>query len=336
MAKARTSRKLTSPGLFLFRMIVFLVLAGLILLVLQKQVQVAFWANPALNGLIFLVLFLGIVFAFAQVGRLFREIRWVNSRIAPDESRPAPPPPVLLAPMAALLGDRIGRGGISTLTLRSVLDSTGGRLDESRDLARYLTGLLVFLGLLGTFWGLIETVTSIGTVIEKLPSGGENNALFDELKRSLAAPLGGMGIAFSSSLFGLAGSLTLGFLDLQAGQAQSRFFYEVEEWLSAEVQDQPGGGGADVRQALDGISRAVNEAGTGRNAAQSMQSLAEGIHAMVQHMRNEQQMIRNWVEAQSAQQGEIKRVLEKLARDMPPRDMPAPDTKAEKTEKKAE
>jgi hypothetical protein len=319
MAKTRGSRTLSSPGLFLFRMIVFLVLAGLIVLVIQNQVMVAFWANPALNGLILLVLLLGIVFAFAQVGRLFREIRWVNSRINPDETKAPPQEPILLAPMAALIGNRTERSGISTMTLRSVLDSIGGRLDESRDLARYLTGLLVFLGLLGTFWGLIETVSSIGTVIEKLPSAGDNNALFDELKRNLAAPLGGMGIAFSSSLFGLAGSLTLGFLDLQAGQAQSRFFYEVEEWLSTIVQDQPlaAGAPADLRQALDGISRAVSEAGAGRNAGQSIASLAEGIQAMVQHMRNEQQMIRTWVEAQAAQQADLKRLLEKLARDAP-------------------
>jgi hypothetical protein len=328
MAKQRNSQKLTSPGLFLFRMIVFLALGGLILLVLKKQIEIAFWANPALNGLIFLVLFLGIVFAFAQVARLFREIRWVNSRIEPDETRPAPPEPLLLAPMAALLSDRAVKTGISVLTLRSVLDSIGGRLDESRDLARYLTGLLVFLGLLGTFWGLIETVSSIGGVIEKLPSAGENNALFDELKRNLAAPLAGMGIAFSSSLFGLAGSLTLGFLDLQAGQAQSRFFYEVEEWLSSTVQDQPAaiGANADLRQTLDGISRAVSDAGAGRNASQSISNLAEGIQAMVQHMRNEQQMIRNWVEAQAAQQADVKRLLEKLAQENP---APPAEKKAE-------
>ncbi|MCZ8376328.1 MAG: flagellar motor protein MotA [Beijerinckiaceae bacterium] len=328
MAKTRSGRRLTSPGLFLFRMIVFLVLGGLLLAVMQKQIQVAFWANPGLNGVIGLVLFLGIVFSFAQVGRLFREIRWVNSRIEPDETRPPPPEPILLAPMAALLGDRIGRTGISTMTLRSVLDSIGGRLDESRELARYLTGLLVFLGLLGTFWGLIETVSSIGTVIEKLPSAGENNALFDELKRNLAAPLSGMGIAFSSSLFGLGGSLTLGFLDLQAGQAQSRFFYEVEEWLSSAVQDQPAaiGANADLRQTLDGISRAVSDAGAGRNASQSIANLAEGIQAMVQHMRNEQQMIRNWVEAQAAQQADVKRLLEKLTQES---STPPADKKAE-------
>ena len=315
MARSAIGTGITYPGMFLFRMLVFLLLAGAIGFVLQKRILEAFWFNPLLNGLIGLVLLLGVVFAFSQVMRLYREARWVRARMAPDEAKSPPADPVLLAPMAALLGQRITSIGLSTQTLRSVLDSLAGRLDESRDFSRYMTGLLIFLGLLGTFWGLIETVSSIGNVIEKLPSAGENTALFDDLKRNLAAPLAGMGIAFSSSLFGLAGSLILGFLDLQAGQAQSRFFHEVEEWLSASVDDAPQSAGApgDLRQALDGISRAVNDAGAGRNATQALASLADGIQALVQHMRNEQQMIRSWVEAQSAQQSDLKRVLEKLA-----------------------
>lgn len=311
-----TQRRLSLPGLYLFRMVIFLTLGGLVVLVMQKRILEAFWFNPFLNGVIFLVLLLGIVFSFAQVWQLRREIRWVNGRMGGNVPQGVQEP-VLLAPMAMLMGARAGRGTISTLTLRSVLDSLGGRLDETRDIARYLTGLLVFLGLLGTFWGLIETVGSIGGVIEKLPSAGENAALFDELKRNLAAPLSGMGIAFSSSLFGLAGSLTLGFLDLQAGQAQSRFFHELEEWLSSSVEDESATPAEpnDLRQALDGISRAVNDAGAGRNATYALASLAEGIQSLVQHMRNEQQMIRTWVEAQAAQQGEVKRLLERLARD---------------------
>ncbi|MBN8533931.1 MAG: flagellar motor protein MotA [Rhizobiales bacterium] len=325
MTNPRSSQALSAPGLYLFRMVVFLALAGFIAFVLQKRILEAFWFNPLLNGLIGLVLLLGVIFSFSQVARLYREIRWVNASRDPDDTRRVAEP-ILLAPMAALLGDKAGRGGLSTLTLRALLDSIGGRLDESRDISRYLTGLLVFLGLLGTFWGLIETVGSIGTVIEKLPSGGENNALFDELKRNLAAPLGGMGIAFSSSLFGLAGSLILGFLDLQAGQAQSRFFYDLEEWLSGNVQDSglPVGGG-DVRQALDGISRAVSDAGAGRNATQALASLADGVQSLVQHMRNEQQMIRSWVEAQALQQADVKKLLEKLTREIePPSDKRSP------------
>jgi hypothetical protein len=320
MARHKHHTTLTLPGLHLFRMSVFLVLAGLVALVMQKQILVAFWANPGLNGLIFLVLFLGIIFSYAQVARLFPEIRWANRHIEPGEMATKPDDPVMLAPMAALLNAESGRSGISVMTLRSVLDSLGGRLDESREIARYLIGLLVFLGLLGTFWGLIETVSSIGGVIEKLPSGGDNTALFDELKRSLAAPLAGMGIAFSSSLFGLAGSLILGFLDLQAGQAQSRFFYELEEWLSSQVQTQVQAGDVslsmDMRDALDGVSRMVAQADQAASpSGQVLAHLAEGIQGLVQNMRAEQQMIRTWVEAQAAQQAEVKRLLEKLTRD---------------------
>lgn len=322
MPKLRDARTLSSPGLYLFRMVVFLILAALIAYVMQKRILEAFWFNPLLNGLIFLVLFLGIVFAFAQVARLFREIRWVNSRIEADDTKRRPAEPVLLAPMSVLIGDKAGQTGISTMTLRSVLDSIGGRLDESRDMGRYMTGLLVFLGLLGTFWGLIETVGSIGAVIEKLPSAGENNALFDELKRSLAAPLNGMGISFSSSLFGLAGSLILGFLDLQAGQAQSRFFYELEEFLSSTVQDSgiPSGNSSDLRKSIEGLSRAFGEGSANRGTSQAISSLAEGIQSLVQHMRNEQQLIRTWVEAQAAQQSEVKRLLERLSREPLPSD----------------
>ncbi len=146
-------------------------------------------------------------------------------------------PPVLLAPMAAILRERIGRMAISSQMMRSILDSIAARLDEARDMSRYMTGLLVFLGLLGTFWGLIETVGSVGNVINTLKPGGDAGSIFDSLKEGLAAPLSGMGISFSSSLFGLAGSLVLGFLDLQTSQAQNRFYTELEDWLSTTVRD---------------------------------------------------------------------------------------------------
>ena len=139
--------------------------------------------------------------------------------------------------MAAILGDRIGRMTISQQMMRGILDSIAARLDEARDMSRYMTGLLVFLGLLGTFWGLIETVGSIGNVINGLKPSGDAGAIFDALKEGLAAPLSGMGISFSSSLFGLAGSLVLGFLDLQTSQAQNRFYTDLEDWLSTTVRD---------------------------------------------------------------------------------------------------
>src|SRR5438445_13269275 len=126
---------------------------------------------------------------------------------------------------------------ISTQMMRGILDSIAARLDEARDLSRYMTSLLIFLGLLGTFWGLIETVGSVGRVIEGLKVGGDAGAIFDSLKEGLAAPLSGMGISFSSSLFGLAGSLVLGFLDLQTSQAQNRFYTDLEDWLATTVRD---------------------------------------------------------------------------------------------------
>jgi len=316
--------RLSAPRIYLVRMIVFLVLTALIAAVLYRQIHAAFMANPALNGLIFAVLLIGTGLAIRQVVRLFSEVRWVNSIRRQEQRLTLTEPPVLLAPMASLLGEKAGREIISTLTLRSVLDSIGARLDESRDITRYLTGLLVFLGLLGTFWGLLETVGSIGKVLSAMPTGADTAVLFDELKAGLAAPLAGMGISFSSSLFGLAGSLILGFLDLQAGQAQNRFFYELEDWLSTMTQDvqatsAPGGAGPDLKPVLDRLTHVINEAALGRTSNTAMVNLAEGIQAMIQQMRSEQQMIRNWVEFQADQQQEVKRLLEKLARDDPRR-----------------
>ena len=198
--------KLSSPRIFLVRMLVFLILCALVVVVLNKQIWTAFLANPGLNALIIGVLGIGIAFAFRQVIRLFPEVNWVNGFRLADPGLAVERPPVLLAPMAVLLRDRIGRMAISSQMMRGILDSIAARLDEARDMSRYMTGLLVFLGLLGTFWGLIETVGSVGNVINTLKPGGDAGAIFDALKEGLAAPLSGMGISFSSSLFGLAGS----------------------------------------------------------------------------------------------------------------------------------
>src|ERR1043166_1437904 len=237
MARDLDPFKLSSPRIFLVRMLVFLTLCGLVLFVLQKQIIVAFMANPGLNALIIAVLVIGILLAFRQVIRLFPEVSWVNSFRLADPGLAVARPPVLLAPMAAILGERAGRMAISSGTMRGLMDSIATRLDEARDISRYMTSLLVFLGLLGPFWGLIEAGGSVGKVIEGLKVGGDAGATFDALREGLAAPLGGMGISFSSSLFGLAGSLALGFLDLQTSQAQNRFYTELEDWLSTTVHD---------------------------------------------------------------------------------------------------
>src|ERR1043166_2397597 len=243
MAKDPDPLKLSSPRIFLVRIMVFLILCSLVVVVLNRQIATAFLANPFLNALIICALFIGIALSFRQVIRLFREVNWVNSFQLADPALAVEKPPVLLAPMAAILRDRIGRMAISSQMMRGILDSIAARLDEARDLSRYLTGLLIFLGLLGTFWGLIETVTAVGKVLENLKVGGDAGSVFDALKEGLAAPLAGMGISFSSSLFGLAGSLVLGFLDLQTSQAQNRFYTDLEDWLSTPVRDLVAGEG---------------------------------------------------------------------------------------------
>ncbi|MCP1836321.1 hypothetical protein J2R76_004661 [Bradyrhizobium sp. USDA 4532] len=310
--------KLSSPRIFLVRMLVFLVLCGLVGVVLYKQIVTAFFANPGLNALIGAVLLIGIILAFRQVIRLYPEVAWVNNFRIADPGLAIERRPTLLAPMAAILGgERSGRMSISQQTMRHLLDSIATRLDEARDISRYMTGLLVFLGLLGTFWGLIETVGSVGKVIDGLKVGGDSGALFDTLKEGLAAPLGGMGISFSSSLFGLAGSLILGFLDLQSSQAQNRFYTDLEDWLAGTVRGISGdeaGDSGDMQGAIDRLRTALEEGGGGRSTTAAMANLAEAIQGLVAHMRTEQQMIREWADGQGEQNREIKRLLERLAR----------------------
>jgi len=314
--------KLSSPRIFLLRMLVFVALCGVVVFVLHKQIEIAFMANPALNSLIIFVLIVGTALSFRQVLRLYPEISWVNGfRVSISKRAPAVErPPTLLAPMAAILGSRAGHMAISAQMLRGILDSIATRLDEARDISRYLTGLLVFLGLLGTFWGLIETVTSVGGVIQGLKATGDAASMFDALRGGLAAPLSGMGISFSSSLFGLAGSLVLGFLDLQSSQAQNRFYTELEDWLSTTVYDQTAepvvaAGGGDIRNALERLRAAVSEAGGNKHASAAMADLAKAVQNLVQQMRLEHQTIRDWVDSQAAQQGATKHLLQMVARE---------------------
>jgi len=310
--------KLSSPRIFLVRMLVFLMLCALIAVVLYKQIVLAFFANPGLNALIGLVLLIGTILAFRQVIRLYPEVSWVNNFRIADPGLAIERRPTLLAPMAAILGgERTGRMTISQQTMRHLLDSIATRLDEARDISRYMTGLLVFLGLLGTFWGLIETVGSVGKVIDGLKVGGDAGALFDTLKEGLAAPLGGMGISFSSSLFGLAGSLILGFLDLQSSQAQNRFYTDLEDWLASTVREYSGetaGAGGELQGAVERLRSAMEDGGANRGTTAAMANLAEAIQGLVAHMRTEQQMIREWADGQGEQNREIKKLLERIAR----------------------
>jgi hypothetical protein len=305
---------------------VFLVLCGLVGVVLYKQIVTAFFANPGLNALIGAVLLIGVILAFRQVIRLYPEVAWVNNFRIADPGLAIERRPTLLAPMAAILGgERTGRMSISQQTMRHLLDSIATRLDEARDISRYMTGLLVFLGLLGTFWGLIETVGSVGKVIEGLKVGGDSGSLFDTLKEGLAAPLSGMGISFSSSLFGLAGSLILGFLDLQSSQAQNRFYTDLEDWLASTVTEHsgvpalataaalPAGASPELLEAIERLRRSVEDSGS-RSTSTAMANLADAIQGLVSHMRSEQEMIREWADGQGEQSKEIRKLLERIAR----------------------
>src|SRR3954467_12435145 len=234
----RERRRTRRTNRFLLRMLVFLVVVAALAVALGQPLSTAFMGNPAVNGVIIGILLAGIVYIFRQVLLLNPESDWIDSfreRLASRElTAPPGPPPRLLASMARMLGARQGgRVTLSPTSLQTLLDGIASRLDETRETSRYLIGLLVFLGLLGTFYGLLETVRSVGGVITRLNVSANNVArAFADLKTGLEAPLSGMATAFSASLFGLAGSLVLGFLDLQAGQAQNRFYNELEESLS--------------------------------------------------------------------------------------------------------
>lgn len=194
-----------------------------------------FFANIYLNGLIAAVFVLGVLGCFWQVAQLVKAVSWIESFAADRPGRPAYKPPQMLAPLAALLGARGASRSIATSAGRSILDSVATRIDEARDITRYLSNLLIFLGLLGTFYGLATTVPAVVETIRALaPQEGESAmAVFDKLMTGLEAQLGGMGTAFSSSLLGLAGSLVVGLLELFATHGQNRFYGELEEWISS-------------------------------------------------------------------------------------------------------
>jgi hypothetical protein len=289
----------------------------------------AFGANPMLNGLILGVLLIGVVWNLRQVLMLRPEVSWLENFRAPKLGAPAQPAPQLLGPMASMISARRSdRLSLSAPAMRSVLDGISSRLDESRELSRYMTGLLIFLGLLGTFWGLLLTISSVSEVIAGMSVGsGDLNQLFNQLKIGLAQPLRGMGTAFSSSMLGLAGALVLGFLDLTAGQAQNRFYNELEEWLagltrlSSGVLGPEGEGGGSVpayvqalleqtAENLEGLQRILTRGEEGRaHTGQAMLTLTERLTTLTDQMRASQSLMLRVAE----QQAQLGPVLSRLA-----------------------
>ena len=314
------------PRRFLVRMFFFLAVVLLVIAGLFGPLREAFLANAPLNGLILGVLLLGIIYNFRQVLLLYPEVAWIDrfrhDQTALSHSRA----PRLLAPMATMLGERSDHLRLSALSLRSILDSISSRLDESRDISRYTIGLLIFLGLLGTFWGLLDTVGSIRDVIGGLSVGsGDLARVFGDLKSGLSAPLEGMGTAFSSSLFGLGGSLALGFLDLQAGQAQNRFYNDLEEWLSSLTRLSSGALGTDGDQAvpayvqalleqtaesLENLQRTLVRGEENRISSNTnLMGLVEKLETLTDHMRTEQALMMRLAESHM----EMKPILARLA-----------------------
>jgi hypothetical protein len=319
---------MTKPTIYLVRMVVFLVAVGIVVALLSGPLIGAFQGNPLLNSLILFILFLGILWNLRQVQRLSPEVTWLETWQNQRARTAGLPSPKLLAPMASMLaaretsaretGSRDGRARLtlSTSAMRSLLDGLGSRLDESRELSRYMTGLLIFLGLLGTFWGLLKTVGAVSDVIGGMSVGsGDVNAMFEQLKSGLIKPLAGMSTAFSASMFGLSGALVLGFLDLTAGQAQNRFFNELEEWLagltrlSSGVLAEGEGGSVPVyvqalleqtAENMEGLQRilARGEERSGQ-ANQAVLGLTERIGTLTDSMRASQQLMLRIAETQA-------------------------------------
>jgi len=265
---------MTDPRRYLIRMVIFLAIVTAIAGLLWSPLYNAFMGNAALNSVILGALILGIGYVIRQTLRLLPEQRWLvgvqkTSKLKQPNARP-----VLLATVYAMLADQHQGEHLSALSLRSVLDGVAARLDEGREISRYMIGLLVFLGLLGTFWGLLQTIDSVGLVVGTLDIDSSNfNAMMTQLRTGLDAPLAGMATAFSSSLFGLAGSLILGFLDLQLGQAMGRFFNELEDWLSAFARFNDGGLKA------DGSGTSALATGMSEEASRALMSLSHSIAA---------------------------------------------------------
>ena len=224
-------------GKYILRILFFLTLISFILYLYINKLTDFFFTNQALNSIILLVIAFGIIYIFRQIIILKSEIGWLNNIISLKKpSKLSVKSPNLLKYLDTFLKEQSGNFIFSQSSLKTIMESLEGRLLESREISRYLIGLTVFLGLLGTFWGLLETISSVGVTVNSLNFSEDTQKLFKVLKQGLEEPLTGMGTAFSSSLFGLGGSLILGFLDLQSSQAQNRFFNEVEEKLSQHTK----------------------------------------------------------------------------------------------------
>ncbi len=319
---------------FLNRMVIFVAAVAVLVAVLIQPLSNAFAANPWLNGIIAGVLLLGITYSFRQVLMLRPELAWLRAYRRGEAVGGREPR--LLRPVAAMLGENAegGRLRMTAISMRSLLDGVASRLEEGRDISRYLTRLLVFLGLLGTFWGLLGVLAAIGNTIQSLSvETTDLGLMFDALKSGLGAPLDGMAVAFSSSLFGLAGSIVLGFLDLQTAQAQNRFFNDLEDWLSTIARvtqsgpgtlvDEDSGGlatgaylSALLEQTAEGIDRLTRSLEAAESRRQqgddTLVRLTEGLAALSERLRTDEAIGQRLADAEAKTQALLERLGDRL------------------------
>ncbi|WP_456305165.1 flagellar motor protein MotA [Elioraea rosea] len=317
---------MTRPRKFILRMLAFVAVVLAVAAILHRELIDAFVATPVLNGLILGVLLAGVIYTFRNVASLEREVEWLETFRRNKPGLAGLGQPRLLAPMASMITEKRDRFTLSATAMRSLLDGIQSRLDETREISRYTVGLLIFLGLLGTFWGLLQTIAAIADVIGGMSVGsGDLPTLFNQLKSGLEAPLRGMGTAFSASLFGLASSLVLGFLDLNAGQAQNRFYMDLEEWLAQATRLSSGAIGMEgegsvpvyvqalleqTAENLEGLQRTLARGEEGRMAAnQAVIGLTERLGQLTDQMRASQQLLLRMAEGQQ----ELRPVLSRLA-----------------------
>jgi biopolymer transport protein ExbB/TolQ len=328
---------MTKPASYLVRMILFCVVVYGIAILVSPQLAHFFMANPVVNTVIVAVEIFGVFWNVRQVQRLYPEVAWVEEFRRNRQRLEPATPPVLLAPMARMLHGRADgerRITLSGQAMRTILDGISSRLDESRELSRYVTGVMIFLGLLGTFWGLLRTVNSVAEVINGMSlAGGDVNGMFAQLKSGLAEPLAGMGTAFSSSMFGLSGALILGFLDLTAGQAMNRFFNELEEWLASVTRLSTGAltgdGEASVpvyvqalleqtAENMEALQRTLVRGEDGRSQGNTaLVSLSERMSYLADTLHTNQQLIEKLAENQMA----LGPVLSRLSEQKPADDV---------------
>ncbi|WP_370517588.1 flagellar motor protein MotA [Spiribacter sp. 2438] len=318
-----------NPNRVLIWIMAFLAAVALVAGLLHQPLSEAFLANPVFNGMILGVLFIGLVINCRQIVVLRPEVEWVEQfrRSEPSDMPPLPGSRLLGSMAKMLTGRRGDHLSLSAMSLRTVLDGIRSRLDESRDVSRYMIGLLVFLGLLGTFWGLLDTLRAVGGVIGNLTvSGADAGQIFAELRDGLRAPLEGMGTAFSSSLFGLAGALVLGFVDLQASHAQNRFYNDLEEWLSGQTRLSSGALGGDgegsvpayiqallenTADSLDKLQRTMARGEEERRGVDArIIELTEEVSRLAEQSQSEQRGVMSLTRTQSELQGVLGRLAD--------------------------